>query len=102
MRPAKKPAPHPPTNPPARPPWTQVRAEVGDPHRDAGYWGTSRMLLEAALCLALEQDKLVRAAGLRTHGAGSRWLPAPRRGGPQLDWAPTTAQAPAAAPAAPA
>ncbi|PRW56953.1 saccharopine dehydrogenase isoform B [Chlorella sorokiniana] len=35
-----------------------VQAEVGDPHRDGGYWGTSRMLLEAALCLALQQKEL--------------------------------------------
>lgn len=35
-----------------------VQAEVADPHRDGGYWGTSRMLLEAALCLALQQQEL--------------------------------------------
>ena len=34
------------------------RAEVGDPNRDGGYWGTARMLLEAALCLALQQQDL--------------------------------------------
>lgn len=37
---------------------TVVRAEVCDPHRDYGYWGTARMVLEAALCLALEQEEL--------------------------------------------
>ena len=29
--------------------------------RDAGYWGTSRMLLEAGLCLALQQEQLQQA-----------------------------------------
>jgi short subunit dehydrogenase-like uncharacterized protein len=35
-----------------------VIAEVGDKNRDPGYWGTSRMVLEAALCLALQQKEL--------------------------------------------
>ena len=35
-----------------------VIAEVGDPHRDPGYWSTSRMVLEAGLCLALQQKEL--------------------------------------------
>jgi short subunit dehydrogenase-like uncharacterized protein len=35
-----------------------VIAAVGDKHRDPGYWGTSRMVLEAALCLALQQKEL--------------------------------------------
>lgn len=35
-----------------------VVAEVGDPHRDPGYWSTSRMVLESALCLALEKAEL--------------------------------------------
>jgi short subunit dehydrogenase-like uncharacterized protein len=35
-----------------------VIAEVGDAHRDPGYWCTSRMVLEAALCLALERGRL--------------------------------------------
>ncbi|KAL4451997.1 hypothetical protein ABPG75_007659 [Micractinium tetrahymenae] len=48
-----------------------VQAEVGDPHRDGGYWGTSRMLLESALCLALQQkeleaDKTLQKGGVLT------------------------------------
>ncbi|GAB4819277.1 hypothetical protein N2152v2_006323 [Parachlorella kessleri] len=39
---------------------TVVVAELGDPKRDPGYWGTSRMLLEAGLCLALQQGELDR------------------------------------------
>lgn len=39
-----------------------VRGLVADPHRDPGYWSTSRMVLEAALCLALDEDK-VKAGG---------------------------------------
>ena len=35
-----------------------VIAEVGDKNRDPGYWGTSRMVLEAALCLALQKKEL--------------------------------------------
>lgn len=45
-----------------------VQAEVGDPHRDGGYWGTSRMLLEAALCLALQQKELDAAQELQKGG----------------------------------
>ena len=36
----------------------RVEVEIGDAHRDAGYWGTSRMLLEAALCIALQKAAL--------------------------------------------
>jgi len=35
-----------------------IFAEVGDPSRDPGYWGTSRMVLEAGLALALQQSEL--------------------------------------------
>ncbi len=35
------------------PPRTVV-AEAGDRHGDAGYLSTSRMIVEAALCLALQ------------------------------------------------
>jgi hypothetical protein len=35
-----------------------VVAKCSDPHRDGGYWGTARMLLESGLCLALDGDKL--------------------------------------------
>lgn len=35
-----------------------IIGNVADPNRDAGYWGTSRMLLESGLCLALDMDKL--------------------------------------------
>lgn len=53
-----------------------AQAEVGDPHRDAGYWGTSRMALEAALCLALQQRELdasgdVRKGGVLTPASGA-------------------------------
>ena len=37
---------------------TLVKGVCGDAHRDPGYWGTSRMVLEAGLCLALDGDKL--------------------------------------------
>ena len=37
-------------------------AEMGDPARDPGYWGTSRMVLESALCLALQQQELDKDA----------------------------------------
>ncbi|PSC71057.1 saccharopine dehydrogenase [Micractinium conductrix] len=47
---------------------TLVQAEVGDPHRDGGYWGTSRMLLESALCLALQQQELDKADDLQKGG----------------------------------
>jgi hypothetical protein len=39
--------------PPGFPPRTVV-AEAGDRHGDAGYLSTSRMIVEAALCLALQ------------------------------------------------
>lgn len=32
-----------------------------DAHRDPGYWGTSRMLLEAGLCLAHDSDLLAKS-----------------------------------------
>ena len=53
-----------------------AQAEVGDPHRDAGYWGTSRMALEAALCLALQQKELdaspdVQRGGVLTPASGT-------------------------------
>lgn len=35
-----------------------VTGTFADMHRDPGYWGTSRLLLEAALCLALEKQEL--------------------------------------------
>eukprot|EP01025_Chloroclados_australasicus_P062609 TRINITY_DN8225_c0_g1_i11.p4 TRINITY_DN8225_c0_g1~~TRINITY_DN8225_c0_g1_i11.p4 ORF type:complete len:113 (-),score=13.92 TRINITY_DN8225_c0_g1_i11:377-715(-) len=35
-----------------------VEAKVGDAHRDPGYWGTSRYVLESALCLALQHEEL--------------------------------------------
>lgn len=35
-----------------------VIARFSDPHRDPGYWGTARLVLEAALCLALNKDVL--------------------------------------------
>eukprot|EP00955_Chlamydomonas_euryale_P028546 300864-Chlamydomonas_euryale.AAC.1 len=37
---------------------TVVKGHIGDPKRDPGYWGTSRMVLEAALCLALQEKQL--------------------------------------------
>lgn len=49
-----------------------VVAKCSDPHRDGGYWGTARMLLESGLCLALDGDKLkqVRAfLGQQQHNA---------------------------------
>jgi short subunit dehydrogenase-like uncharacterized protein len=42
----------------------RVTVEIGDPHRDAGYWGTSRMVLEAALCIALQKADLQADAKL--------------------------------------
>jgi short subunit dehydrogenase-like uncharacterized protein len=42
-------------------------ALLQDPKRDPGYWGTSRMVLEAGLCLALQQDEML-AAGLPAGG----------------------------------
>lgn len=44
-----------------------VVAKCQDPQRDGGYWSTSRMLLEAGLCLALDGDKL-KAAGYQQGG----------------------------------
>ena len=35
-----------------------VVARCQDPKRDGGYWSTSRMLLEAGLCLALDARRL--------------------------------------------
>lgn len=35
-----------------------VVASCTDPARDGGYWSTSRMLLEAGLCLALDAARL--------------------------------------------
>ena len=35
-----------------------VTATVADPSRDPGYWSTSRMVLEAALCIALQENEL--------------------------------------------
>lgn len=37
---------------------TVIRGRFSDKTRDPGYWGTSRLLLEAALCLALDMDAL--------------------------------------------
>jgi short subunit dehydrogenase-like uncharacterized protein len=37
---------------------------LGDPNRDAGYFGTSRMLLETGLCLALEERACEEAGAL--------------------------------------
>ncbi|GAB4821880.1 hypothetical protein N2152v2_008926 [Parachlorella kessleri] len=37
-----------------------VHAIIGDGARDPGYWGTARMLLECALCMALQEDDLKR------------------------------------------
>ena len=31
-----------------------VRARLGDDNRDCGYWGSARMVLEAALCIAMD------------------------------------------------
>ena len=33
-----------------------VRARLGDDNRDCGYWGSARMVLETALCIATEVD----------------------------------------------
>uniref|UniRef100_A0A7R9Z2J5 Saccharopine dehydrogenase NADP binding domain-containing protein n=1 Tax=Chlamydomonas euryale TaxID=1486919 RepID=A0A7R9Z2J5_9CHLO len=49
---------------------TVVKGHIGDPKRDPGYWGTSRMVLEAALCLAL-QEKQLKEAGCREGGVMS-------------------------------
>jgi short subunit dehydrogenase-like uncharacterized protein len=38
-----------------------VVAKCADPARDGGYWSTSRMLLEAGLCLALDAERLKQA-----------------------------------------
>lgn len=38
-----------------------VVAKCADPSRDGGYWGTSRMLLESGLCLALDGERLQQA-----------------------------------------
>ena len=38
-----------------------------DPARDPGYWSTSRMLLEAALCLAQQKEE-AKLMGLQTCG----------------------------------
>lgn len=35
-----------------------ITGTFADMHRDPGYWGTSRLLLEAALCLALDKQDL--------------------------------------------
>ena len=35
-----------------------ITGTFADKHRDPGYWGTSRLLLEAALCLALDKKDL--------------------------------------------
>eukprot|EP01024_Parvocaulis_polyphysoides_P061335 TRINITY_DN6782_c0_g1_i13.p2 TRINITY_DN6782_c0_g1~~TRINITY_DN6782_c0_g1_i13.p2 ORF type:complete len:230 (+),score=30.21 TRINITY_DN6782_c0_g1_i13:256-945(+) len=35
-----------------------IEAKVADPHRDPGYWGTSRNVLESALCLAQQEEEL--------------------------------------------
>ena len=47
-----------------------VRGLVADPHRDPGYWSTSRMVLEAGLCLALDSDKISQEAGVMTSASG--------------------------------
>jgi hypothetical protein len=44
-----------------------VKAYVADEARDPGYWGTSRMVLEAGLCLALDA-KDCDAAGCKSSG----------------------------------
>lgn len=38
----------------------RVVAELQDRNRDPGYWSTSRMLLESALCMALQEEELAR------------------------------------------
>eukprot|EP01023_Acetabularia_acetabulum_P038410 TRINITY_DN367_c0_g2_i1.p1 TRINITY_DN367_c0_g2~~TRINITY_DN367_c0_g2_i1.p1 ORF type:complete len:464 (-),score=59.57 TRINITY_DN367_c0_g2_i1:32-1282(-) len=42
-----------------------VEAKIGDPARDWGYWGTSRNVLESALCLALQEDDLQKEGFLK-------------------------------------
>jgi short subunit dehydrogenase-like uncharacterized protein len=44
-----------------------VQAYVADEHRDPGYWGTARMVLEAGLCLALD-GQATAAAGCASGG----------------------------------
>ncbi|PNH07171.1 hypothetical protein TSOC_006386 [Tetrabaena socialis] len=44
-----------------------VRGWCGD-RRDAGYWSTSRMLLETGLCLVLDAPRLAADPRLRTGG----------------------------------
>eukprot|EP00879_Flechtneria_rotunda_P007646 GHRR01008018.1.p1 GENE.GHRR01008018.1~~GHRR01008018.1.p1 ORF type:complete len:404 (+),score=160.62 GHRR01008018.1:312-1523(+) len=44
-----------------------IKAYVADEHRDPGYWGTARMLLEAGLCLALDSAACA-AAGCQSGG----------------------------------
>jgi short subunit dehydrogenase-like uncharacterized protein len=44
-----------------------IEAYVADEHRDPGYWGTARMLLEAGLCLALD-GAACEAAGCQKGG----------------------------------
>ena len=41
--------------------------DVQDPSRDPGYWSTSRMLLEAALCLAKQKEE-AKLMGLQPSG----------------------------------
>ncbi|GAX74962.1 hypothetical protein CEUSTIGMA_g2408.t1 [Chlamydomonas eustigma] len=40
-------------------PGVVVKGVCGDPKRDPGYWSTSRMVLEAGLCLAQDEGKLL-------------------------------------------
>ena len=40
----------------------------GDKHRDPGYWGTSRLVLEAALCLVLDADRVAEDPRLPQEG----------------------------------
>jgi hypothetical protein len=47
-----------------------VVAKCSDPQRDGGYWSTSRMLLEAGLCLALDGERLKQARGVAPLQAG--------------------------------
>jgi short subunit dehydrogenase-like uncharacterized protein len=44
-----------------------LKNSCGPSYRDGGYWGTARMLLEAGLCLALDQAKCA-AAGYQQGG----------------------------------
>lgn len=39
--------------------WQHKRLTQGD-KRDPGYWSTSRMVLESALCLALDEEAVKR------------------------------------------